>query len=452
MSEIQVDTRQPRGNDEKKKANVDNIGDTLLVEEGIAKPEYAIQIRKTPPWAENQTIPWMIFDGECRYLAAGICGATSIFAEVIVIPEEQVFERQVLTAMAREGLTASAQLEALRRFDADHAEVNAANAAARLGMSASVVRSLRKVNILPADVRLRYMGGEHTLEVCDSLSRIEGATAEERAERQSQASKAVAGMTPRKAKEYITSQFLLRLADAPFDREDATLNQEAGVCSACPHRTAAQTGLFAETDAGDDCCKRPECWGKKVAATIAKAPRPEEKTKPTTTPGKPTKEDVLVAAALAAGKDPEELDGTVGGWSREDIDASLERLAAHGNPKARPALLDRKAKGQDLCGYSRGSAWAIAQHALDGVRVALGSLADADLSRFAMDVSSLIGAHVMRATEMTLEPSPLACEPGGEPPPPPPVTTNGDEEEFVDWAAPFESTNDPEESDLPEEP
>jgi len=417
MSEIQVDTRQPRGNDEKKKANVDNIGDTLLVEEGIAKPEYAIQIRKTPPWAENQTIPWMIFDGECRYLAAGICGATSIFAEVIVIPEEQVFERQVLTAMAREGLTASAQLEALRRFDADHAEVNAANAAARLGMSASVVRSLRKVNILPADVRLRYMGGEHTLEVCDSLSRIEGATAEERAERQSQASKAVAGMTPRKAKEYIASQFLLRLADAPFDREDATLNQEAGVCSACPHRTGAQTGLFAETDAGDDCCKRPECWGQKVAATVAKAPPPEEKSKPTTTPGKPTKEDVLVAAALAAGKDPEELDGTVGGWSREEIDASLERLAAHGNPKAEPALLDRRAKGQDLGGYSRGSARAVAMVGIETVKSTMVNLGEQDRCAFVMGLSQIIGADLIGATGMK-----LSCEPGGEPPPPAPST------------------------------
>lgn len=429
LAEIQPDPRQPRTDNEKKTANVANICETLKVDDGgVARPQHPIQIRKTPPWAEDQKRPWMIFDGECRYLASTIKGAIAIDADVIEIPEAEVHERQVLTAMAREGLGPTALLEALRRFDQDHPDVNAKNASIRLGIPEAVVRSLRKVNSLPTDVRLRFMAEEHTLEVCDSLSRIEGVTAEDRAERQCLASKAVAGMAPKKAREYIASQFLLRLATAPFDREDAALNPEAGVCSACPHRTGAQTALFGETDAAEDCCTKPACWTIKADAALAKIAPPEKeepKQKPakTSSAAKPTKDDVLVAALLAAGHGAEDLDAKLEGKTREEIDASLERLAAHGNPKAKPALLDRRAKGKDLGGYSGGFAHAVASSALDAVRDALGLLGDADKRMFAKSllVDLIPGDVVTELANREFVTNEIACEPGGEPPPPPPL-------------------------------
>src|SRR5512143_158457 len=236
MDQIQVDPRQPRADDPGKAANVDTIAPTLEIDEsGVAHPIQPIQIRATPPWANDKSRPWMIFDGECRDLGAVKRGAAAIDAVVVVMAEDLVFEAQLRT-FARDGLGPAAQLEAIRRFDGEHPEVNAANAAVRLGMKTDVVRALRKVNALPAEVRGRFKGGELTLEVCDSLGRIDGATPEEKASRQMAAARAVAKMDPRKAREHILKTYLLRLKDAPFDREDKPLNPEMGVCSACPNR------------------------------------------------------------------------------------------------------------------------------------------------------------------------------------------------------------------------
>lgn len=398
VDQIQFDTRQPREAGAAKTANIDNIGSTLDVDaEGVAHPIHPVQIRKTPPWAEDQSKPWMMFDGECRATSAINKGAVAIDAVEIVIPEEKVFEFQVLTAMAREGLGPVAQLEAIRRFDAEHSEVNAANAAMRLGMKTDVVRGLRKVNGLPAEVRLRFMGGEHTLEVCDAIGKIDGATTEEKVSRQEAASRAVVKMDPKKAREHILKTYLLRLKDAPFDREDKTLFPTMGVCSACPYRTEAQSNLFGSADTADDCCTKKSCWDQKASVTVERQPPPEEPKEKAkkAKPGKPTPEDVGVAAKLAAGADPNELDALFPDKTREELDAALERLDAHGNPKAGPALQDRRAKGKDLGGFSRGSAYAIASVAVAGVRDAMGRLSPADTALFLRWVLENTGGFLM---------------------------------------------------------
>lgn len=397
LDQIQFDPRQPREAGASKTANVDNIGSTLQVDAaGVAHPIHPVQLRKTPPWAEDQSKPWMTFDGECRATAAKNKGAVAIDAVEIAIAEEKVFELQVLTAMAREGLGPAAQLEAIRRFDAENPETNAANAAMRLGMKTDVVRGLRKVNTLPAEVRLRFMGGEHTLEVCDSISRIDGATVEEKVSRQEVASRAVAKMDPRKAREHIMRTYLLRLKDAPFDREDKTLIPEMGVCSACSLRTGAQASLFGSTDTGDDCCTKKSCWDEKARVTVERNPPPPEKEEPKKTGkiGKPTVEDVAVAAALAAGDDPEDLDAKFKDKTRAEIDESLMRLDAHGNPKAGPALQDRRAKGQDIGGYSRGSVFALATLVLHRVREVMGQFSASDTALFLRGILESTGGFL----------------------------------------------------------
>ena len=44
---------------------------------------------------------------------------------------------------------------------------------------------------------------------------------------------------------WIQANLYLSLADAPFDREDFTLNPVAGACTTCPRRTGYNTSLFA---------------------------------------------------------------------------------------------------------------------------------------------------------------------------------------------------------------
>lgn len=63
-----------------------------------------------------------------------------------------------------------------------------------------------------------------------------------------------------------------RLVDAKFDREDLHLNEGAGPCSSCPHRTHAQPQLFEDAeDQEPDRCLRPSCWDEKLRQHVDRA-------------------------------------------------------------------------------------------------------------------------------------------------------------------------------------
>jgi len=64
---------------------------------------------------------------------------------------------------------------------------------------------------------------------------------------------------------WIQTNLYLNLADAPFDREDHTLNP-AGACTTCPRRSGFNTTLFTDVQ-GDQCLDAP-CFHTKVNAHI----------------------------------------------------------------------------------------------------------------------------------------------------------------------------------------
>ena len=65
---------------------------------------------------------------------------------------------------------------------------------------------------------------------------------------------------------WIQTNLYLSLADAPFDREDPTLNPVAGACSTCPRRSGYNTALFIDVP-GDQCLDSP-CFQTKINAHI----------------------------------------------------------------------------------------------------------------------------------------------------------------------------------------
>jgi ParB family transcriptional regulator, chromosome partitioning protein len=74
---------------------------------------------------------------------------------------------------------------------------------------------------------------------------------------------------------WIQSNLYLSLADAPFDREDRTLNTAAGACTNCPRRSGYNTSLF--DDVQGDQCLDGNCYQCKVTAFLDReiAARPE---------------------------------------------------------------------------------------------------------------------------------------------------------------------------------
>jgi ParB family chromosome partitioning protein len=65
---------------------------------------------------------------------------------------------------------------------------------------------------------------------------------------------------------WIQTNLYLSLAEAPFDRQDPTLNPTAGACIACPRRSGFNTSLFIDVQ-GDQCLDSP-CYQVKVNAYI----------------------------------------------------------------------------------------------------------------------------------------------------------------------------------------
>ena len=74
---------------------------------------------------------------------------------------------------------------------------------------------------------------------------------------------------------WIQTNLYLSLADAPFSKEDTTLNPPAGACVTCPRRSGFNTTLFADVQ-GDQCLDAA-CFHTKIEAHINReiAARPE---------------------------------------------------------------------------------------------------------------------------------------------------------------------------------
>ncbi len=74
---------------------------------------------------------------------------------------------------------------------------------------------------------------------------------------------------------WIANNVYLPLDEAPFDREDNTLNPTAGACSNCPRRSGYNTSLFADV-AGDQCFDA-NCYHAKLTEHVNRevAARPE---------------------------------------------------------------------------------------------------------------------------------------------------------------------------------
>lgn len=68
---------------------------------------------------------------------------------------------------------------------------------------------------------------------------------------------------------WIETNLYLALAEAPFDREDTTLNTDAEACITCTKRRGYNTSLFA--DVQKDRCLDGVCYQSKVVLHIDRA-------------------------------------------------------------------------------------------------------------------------------------------------------------------------------------
>jgi ParB family chromosome partitioning protein len=74
---------------------------------------------------------------------------------------------------------------------------------------------------------------------------------------------------------WIANNVYLPLDEAPFDRDDASLNPDTGSCSACPRRSGYNASLFS--DVSGDQCMDSDCYYVKLSAHVQRevAAKPE---------------------------------------------------------------------------------------------------------------------------------------------------------------------------------
>jgi hypothetical protein len=77
-------------------------------------------------------------------------------------------------------------------------------------------------------------------------------------------------MSYRNAAQHIQDEYMLRLAEAPFDVKDAQLVAAAGACVTCPFRTGNQKELFPDVKSADVCTK-PSCFNQKRQVSSERA-------------------------------------------------------------------------------------------------------------------------------------------------------------------------------------
>jgi ParB/RepB/Spo0J family partition protein len=205
--------------------------------------------------------------GERRVMAAIVAGLEEIPATVRDLTDEQVLEIQLIENLQREGLHELAEAEGydqLKKLGHDPDEI-----AVKVGRSRGYVYGRMKLLALCAEARKAFYSGELNASISLLIARIPEEDQQQRALKHiTEKDWAGRTMSYREAQKYIHDTFMLKLSDAPFPREDATLLPAAGACGPCPMRTGnAPADLFGDVK-GPDICTNPSCFQAKKAAHI----------------------------------------------------------------------------------------------------------------------------------------------------------------------------------------
>lgn len=226
-----------------------------------------------------ETPQYEVVAGNRRVVAASAASLERIPARVLELDDAELVEVQAVENLQRADLSPIDECETYERL-LEEVEGGVPEVAARAGVEQSRVWQRLALRGLPKAAREMLRKGELELTVALAVARIpdpklreKAATEVTRVERgYSDAAEANVEqrMSVTEALAYIRGRYMLRLADATFDRANAELVPGAGACGPCPKRTGGNAaGLFGdllETPDGTELCTDPKCFEAKSAA------------------------------------------------------------------------------------------------------------------------------------------------------------------------------------------
>lgn len=198
---------------------------------------------------------WEVVYGEGRILSAREAGLEEIPAIVRELTDEQVEDIQLIENLQRDDvheLVEARGYETLLKHGHSVEEI-----AQRVGKSKRTIYTRLQLLKLDPATEEAFRSGRIDFSKALLIARLPQAVDQRKAGAE------IADMTYQRAREYIECEYMLRLADAPFDTSDATLLKNTPACGPCPKRTGNQPELFEDVKSADICtdkrCFRAKC-------------------------------------------------------------------------------------------------------------------------------------------------------------------------------------------------
>jgi ParB family chromosome partitioning protein len=216
--------------------------------------------------------------GARRYRAAQLAELFSLPARIVEIDDAQALEWQLVENAQRADIHPYEEAQGFQRL-LDLPGYDVATLVAKSGKSVSHIYARLSLLQLIPEVAEAFTQERITASHANLIARLpQGSQAEafEQCWRKDWQDSEPHLLPAKHVSAWIQNNLYLSLADAPFDREDPTLNPAAGACVTCPHRSGYNTSLFSDVTDGDQCLSGP-CYQIKLTAHIDReiAARPE---------------------------------------------------------------------------------------------------------------------------------------------------------------------------------
>jgi len=209
-----------------------------------------------------------IVAGARRFRAAQFAELFSLPARIVEINDAQALEWQLVENSQRVDVHPYEEAQGFQRL-LDMPGYDVAALAEKSGKSTSHIYARLSLLQLIPEVAEAFTHERITASHANLIARLpkeSQAAAYEQCWRKDWQDKEAHLLPAKHLSAWIQAILYLALADAPFDREDTTLNPAAGACVTCPRRSGYNTSLFADVQ-GDQCLDAP-CYQSKVAAHI----------------------------------------------------------------------------------------------------------------------------------------------------------------------------------------
>ena len=209
-----------------------------------------------------------IVAGARRFRAAQLAELFSVPARIVDIDDAQTLEWQLVENSQRVDVHPYEEAQGFQRL-LDMPAYDVATLVAKSGKSAShVYARLSLLQLIPS-IAEAFSAERITASHANLLARLPQDTQAEAYEqcwRKDWQDKEPHLLPAKHLSAWIQTNLYLCLADAPFDKEDPTLNPPAGACTTCPRRSGYNTSLFSDVQ-GDQCLDG-RCYQTKVNAHI----------------------------------------------------------------------------------------------------------------------------------------------------------------------------------------